>query len=136
MSTDRYTQMAKVRAAEHQRILAELKQLAVDIGRCERSIGAVMAELTAVNAKYTAERTTRQDVEYLTVLLDCAKRKLAWEKQMASLQKRAPAALESMARVLNDQNYPPADAVKVEMLASLQRVQEALQRLRVPDGAG
>jgi hypothetical protein len=130
MSNDRYNQMAGVRAAERRRLLLELKQLAADMGRCERTIQSVMAELTSVNTKYETPRTTRQDVEYLTILLDCARKKLAWEKQISSLQKRAPALLESMTRVLSDTDFPPTEEMKTEMLQSLQAVQMALERLQ------
>jgi len=133
MSADRYTQTAHVKAAERRRMLAELKQLAADIGRCQKTIASVMAELSSVNTKYQGERSTRQEVEYLTVLLACAKRKLAWEKQMASLQKRAPALLESMSRIMNDRDHPPTEELKAEMLHSLQLVQGALARLQVPE---
>src|SRR5665213_1656139 len=120
MSAERYIQLGHVRAAERQKILADLNQLAVDIERCEKTIGMVMTDLNSVNVKYQGPRATRQDVEYLTALLDCAKRKLAWEKQIASLQKRAPALLESMARVLNDPDHPPTEEMKAELLQSLQ----------------
>ena len=133
MSVDRYTQTAHVKAAERRRVLAELKQLAVDIGRSQETITAVMAELSATNAKFQGERSTRQEVEYLTVLLSCAKRKLAWEKQIASLQKRAPALLESMSRIMNDRDHPPTEELKTEMLQSLQSVQSALARLHAPE---
>jgi hypothetical protein len=133
MSADRYTEKAHVKAAERRRVLDELKHLAVDISRCQETITSVMAELSSVNAKYQGERSTRQEVEYLTVLLSCAKRKLAWEKQIASLQKRAPALLESMSRIMNDQDHPPTEQLKAEMLQSLQIVQGALARLQVPE---
>ena len=38
MSADHYTQTANIKAAERRRVLAELKQLAVDIGRCQETI--------------------------------------------------------------------------------------------------
>jgi hypothetical protein len=133
MSADRYIQTAHIKAAERRRVLAELKQLAVDIGRCRETITAVMAELNSVNAKYPGERSTREDVEYLTVILACAKRKLAWEKQIASLKKRAPAVLESMATIMNDRDHPPTEELKAEMLQSLQSVQAAMAQLHAPE---
>jgi hypothetical protein len=136
MSVDRYTQTARVKAVERRKLLAELKQLAVDIERCQETIASVMAELNSVNAKYQGERSTRQEVEYLTVLLACAKRKLVWEKQIASLQKRAPALLESMSNIMNDRDHPPTEELKAEMLHSLQSVQSAMERLHVPDTGG
>jgi hypothetical protein len=133
MSVDRYTQAAHVKAAERRRVLGELKDLAADIEHCQETIGSVMHELSAVNAKFQGERTTRQEVEYLTVLLACAKRKLAWEKQIASLKKRAPALLASMGRILNDRDHPPTEELKTDMLRSLQIVQAALERLQGHD---
>jgi hypothetical protein len=133
VSIDRHIQMARLKANERKGILAELNQLAVDIGRCERTITSVMSELGSVNEKYKGPRTTRDDVAYLTVLLDCAKRKLAWEKQIASMQKRAPVLLEGMTRVLNDPDFPPTADEKAEMLRSLQVVQGALARLQPPE---
>lgn len=127
---DRYTQRAQVKAAERRRVVAELEQLAADVGRCEQTIGELMAELNTVTAKYQGERTTRQEVEYLTVLLDCAKRKLAWEKQIASLQKRAPQLLERMASTMQDTEFPLTEEMKEQMLRSLQAVQAALARLQ------
>jgi hypothetical protein len=133
MSADRYIQTANIKAAERKRVIAELKQLAVDIGRCQETIASVMAELNLTNAKYQGERSTRQEVEYLTVLLACAKRKLAWEKQIASLQKRAPALLENMSGIMNDRDHPPTEELKAEMLHSLKIVQGAMERLHTLD---
>src|SRR5581483_1734957 len=128
---NRYTEKANIKAAERRRVLAEVNQLAVNIGRCERTIAAVLADLNVVNAKYQGTRNTREEVEFLKVLLDCAKRKLVWEKQISSLKKRAPALLESMTGILNDSDHPPTEELKSEMLHSLQLIQSALQRLQV-----
>jgi hypothetical protein len=129
-SVDRYTQKANIKAAERRRILAEVNQLATDIARCERTIGSVVTELNSVNAKYQGPRTTREEIEFLKVLLDCAKRKLAWEKQIASLKRRAPAVLDDMTKIMNDTDHPLTDELKTEMLQALQSVQGALQRLQ------
>ena len=130
MSVDRYTQKAHIKAAEGRRVIAEVNRLAADIGRCERTITSVAADLNSVNAKYQGTRNTRDEVEYLKVLLDCAKRKLAWEKQIVSLKKRAPALLESMSKVMNDSDHPPTDELKTQMLNALQSIQGALERLQ------
>jgi len=130
MPVDRYTQTANIKAAERRRLLGDLKQLAADIGRCQETITAVSSELKSANAKYQGERSTRQEVDYLTVLLSCAKRKLAWEKQIASLQKRAPVLLESLSNIMNDRNHPPSEELKAEMLDSLTKVQGAMERLQ------
>ncbi len=115
---------------EQRRILVELDGLAGDIDRCQRTIAAVNSELQAVNGKYQGERTTRQDVEYLTALLDCAKRKLAWEKQIASVQKRTPGVLERLQQQMNDQKNPPTPEMRLQMVQSLQALQAAMERLQ------
>ena len=115
---------------EQRRILVELDGLAGDIDRCQRTIAAVNSELQAVNGKYQGERTTRQDVEYLTALLDCAKRKLAWEKQIASVQKRTPGVLERLQQQMNDQKNPPTPEMRQQMVQSLQALQAAMERLQ------
>lgn len=130
MSLDRYTQKVNIKAAEHRKLLEELKQLAVSVERCMDTISGVMAELTAVNSKYQGQRTTRDEVDYLTVLLDCAKKKLAWEKQIGSLRKRSPVLLGELMKALNDKDFPPSEEMKAQMLNSLQAVQGALERLQ------
>jgi len=130
MSVNRYIETANIKAAERRRILAEVNQLAAGIGRCEQTIASVMADLNVINAKYQGTRNTREEVEFLKVLLDCAKRKLAWEKQIASLRKRAPALVKAMAGIMNDKDHPPSEELKAEMLHVLQQVQGALQRLQ------
>jgi len=113
-----------------QQVVAELNTLVKDIERSEKIIFDLQAELNAVNSKYPSPRTTRQDVAYLTDLLKCANKKLAWEKQIASMQKRTPATLQKMAQLLNDEKNPPADVVRVQMLQALQGVQAAMERLQ------
>ena len=131
-----YLQKAQIKAAEHRRLVAEFQELAVSVNRCQATITTLMTELNSANAKFQGQRSTAQEVEYLTILLACAKRKLAWEKQIASLQKRAPALLAEMTRTLNDKDFPPTDELKAEMMHSLQIVQAALERLQATsDGA-
>ena len=113
-----------------QQVVSELKTLVRDIERAEKTILDLQGELAAVNSGYPSPRTTRQDIGYLTDLLKCANKKLAWEKQIASMQKRTPGTLEKMALLLNDQKNPPADAMRVQMLQALQGVQAAMARLQ------
>ncbi len=113
-----------------QQVISELNVLVRDIERCEKTILDLQSELAAVNARYPSPRTTRQDIGYLTDLLKCANKKLAWEKQIASMQKRTPGTLERMAQLLNDPKNPPADDMRANMLQALQGVQLAMQRLQ------
>jgi hypothetical protein len=114
---------------QHQVVL-ELSAIVKDIERCEKTITELQRELAATNSKYPSPRTTRQDIAYLTDLLKCANKKLAWEKQLASLQKRTPATLEQMAVLLNDPKNPPTEPIRSDMLRALQGVQAAMERLQ------
>jgi predicted RNase H-like nuclease (RuvC/YqgF family) len=130
MQSIKELKIAEKSVVVQQQVVTELNTLVRDIERCEKTIMDLQADLGAVNAKYPSPRTTRQDVAYLTDLLKCANKKLAWEKQIASMQKRTPATLEKMAQLLNDPKNPPADAMRVEMLRALQGVQTAMARMQ------
>lgn len=116
--------------AKEQQLIRELNTISSDIDRSERTLTTLTNDLAAVNAKYQGQRTTRQDVEYLTGLLDCAKRKLAWEKQLASIQKRTPAVLERMALLVGNSQEAAAEPRRLELLQALQRVQASMERLQ------
>jgi predicted RNase H-like nuclease (RuvC/YqgF family) len=130
MTSIKDLKLAEKSIVRQQEVVSELNTLVRDIERCEKTIADLQSELAAVNSKYPTPRTTRQDIGYLTDLLKCANKKLAWEKQIASMQKRTPATLEKMAQLLNDPKNPPADAMRVEMLRALQGVQAAMARLQ------
>src|SRR5215471_1026631 len=112
--------------AREQQLIGELNAIADDVERCERTLSTLTSDLEAVNAKFQGPRTTRQDIEYLTDLLDCAKRKLAWEKQLASIQKRTPEALDRMAKLLGDSQNAPIEPGRMELLQALKRVQASM----------
>lgn len=130
MSTLKDLKLAEKSAALQKEVVRELNALVQDIQRCEKTISDLQGELAVVNSKYPSPRTTRQDIGYLTDLLKCANKKLAWEKQLASMQKRTPATLEKMAALLNDPKNPPPDEMRGEMLRALQAVQGAMERLQ------
>ena len=121
--------LAEKRALQQARVVSELKVLAKDIERCEQTIRDLRTDLEGVNSKHQGRRSTREDIAYLTELLECAKRKLAWEKQMASLQKRTPVILETMTRLMNDPQSVPSEGTRSEMLRALQDIQAAMERL-------
>jgi hypothetical protein len=91
---------------------------------------ALQTELEQVNRKHAERKSTREDIAYLTDLLRCANKKLAWEKQIASLQKRTPDLLLRMTAVLNDEKNPPTDEIRASMLSALHGVQAAMERLQ------
>jgi len=116
--------------AQQQRAVAELNLVARDIERCEKTIGELQKELQSINSKYQGPRTTREDIAYLEDLLKCANKKLTWEKHIASLQKRTPALLEEVVKVVNDPNAAPDPETRANVLKSLQAVQGAMERLQ------
>ncbi|MBA4146509.1 MAG: hypothetical protein H0X66_00220 [Verrucomicrobia bacterium] len=119
------------KAAAHQRqVITDLNALVKDIERCEASITDLQTELERVNATHKDRKTTRDDIAYLEDLLKCANKKLTWEKHMASLQKRTPAILETMTKLINDPQAPPDDQTRAQMLLGLQAIQSAMERLQ------
>lgn len=129
MSSIKEYKLAEKRAAEQREVVSELNVLVRDIERCEKTITDLKTELLEVNEQHKQRNSTREDIAYLEDLLRCAKKKLAWEKQMESLQKRTPAILERMSALINDPKLPPDDSTRAAMLQSLQAVQAAMERL-------
>jgi hypothetical protein len=130
MSAEKQLRDSQRAAQKHVQLIAELQELVEDITRCEKTISALQIELNETNKKFSGPRNTKQDVEFLTVLLDCAKRKLAWEKQISSLQKRTPELLERMSSFLNDPVNPPSNETRLQILEALQAVQATMERLQ------
>ncbi|RYD62038.1 MAG: hypothetical protein EOP84_35005 [Verrucomicrobiaceae bacterium] len=121
--------MAQKSALLQREVLEELDSLVKSIDRSEKMITELKAEMEEVNAKHQERKTTRDDIAYLEDLLACAKKKLAWEKLLESLQKRTPILLQKVSQVINDPQNPPADQVRGSILQSLQGVQAAMERL-------
>ena len=117
-------------AGQQLQVIQELETLVKDIERAENTITTLKTELEAVNVKHQGRKTTREDIAYLTDLLKCANRKLAWEKQIASLQKRTPAIMDRMEKLINDPSAPGDNAARQAMLTGLQKVQVAMERLQ------
>ena len=94
-----------------------------------KTVGELQIELAAANAEYPSPRSTRQDIDYLTVLLRLANKKLVWEKNVGSLQKRTPVLLERMTALMDDPKNPPTEQTRAEIVRVLQGVQSAVERL-------
>ncbi|MDB6030867.1 MAG: Inhibitor of kappaB kinase gamma-like protein [Verrucomicrobiales bacterium] len=115
--------------AEQLKVVEELNKLVKDIEHCERAIGELKTELEAVNARFPTRNTTRDEIDYLNGLLKVANKKLVWEKNMASLQKRTPDILSRVSQLANDPKAPLDDQAKASLMPSLQAVQAAMERL-------
>jgi phosphoglycerate-specific signal transduction histidine kinase len=134
MSSSKY-KLAEKAAALQQKMVGELTGLVKTIERCEKTITELKTELEGVQAKYQTRKTTQQEIAYLTDLLKCANKKLGWEKQLASLQKRTPAILEQLTTLMNDPANPPTEEMREAMLRALQAVKVAIERLeRIKEG--
>ena len=117
-------------AAQQQRVIGELNGIVKDIERCEQTISTLQKELLEINLRHQNRKTTRDDIAYLEDLLKCANKKLVWEKNIASLQKRTPLVLENVVKLMNDRQLPPDEQLRGQMLQSLQAVQGAMERLQ------
>jgi hypothetical protein len=130
MSSAKDLKLEQKAAAQQLTLLGELNLLVKDIERVEKTITLLQGELGGINSRYQGPRTTREDISYLTALLDCAKKKLAWEKQISSLQKRTPQLLENMMQMLQDPRNPPSEEIRAKLLAGLQAIQASMERLQ------
>ena len=130
MSSLKQLKLEEKTAAQYRQVILELNAIVKDIERSEKLILGLNKDLEVVNARYRGPRTTRDDVAYLTSLLECAKRKLAWEKQINSLQKRTPSLIEKMAAIMNDPKGPPPSDVQEQMMNALRLIQAAMERLQ------
>jgi hypothetical protein len=101
-----------------------------DIERCETTINALKIELEGVNSRHSKRGSTQEDIDYLEDLLKCAKKKLVWEKQMASLQKRTPLLMQEVEKLVNHPQSHPNDETQSKLMQSLQAVQGAMQRMQ------
>jgi hypothetical protein len=129
MSSIKQLKVEQRNASRQQEVILELNAMAKDIERSEKTVSALNSELQVVNSKYQGPRDTRQDIAYLTGLLECAKKKLAWEKQIASLQKRTPALMEKITGVMNDPSGAPPQELCEQMHRALSLIQSAMKRL-------
>jgi chromosome segregation ATPase len=121
--------LAEKAALEQRQVVVEIEALVGSIERCEKTISELKVELEQVNDKHKGRRTTQEDIAYLTDLLKCANKKLGWEKQMASLQKKTPALLERMSALIDDPANPPTNEVRAAMLHGLEAVRSAMEKL-------
>jgi hypothetical protein len=129
VSLGKQYKLAEKAVLQQRQVVEELEALVNSIDRCEKTITELKNELEAVQAKYQTRRTTQEEIAYLTDLLKCAHKKLSWEKQIASLQKKTPAILDDVTRVINDPKNPPTDDMRASMLRALHLVQGSMQRL-------
>jgi hypothetical protein len=129
MATPKELKEAERIAQQQRAMVGELQTLAADIDRCERTIVSLKEELEAVNARHAGRQSTQEDINYLEDLLACAKRKLVWEKQMASVQKRTPELMKRIEELVNHPQSSPDEQMRTGMMEALNSVQASMKRL-------
>ena len=115
--------------AHHEAAVKDLEGLLKGIERSEQLLTSLRVEMDEVNGKYPAQRNTQQDVDFLTDLLACAKKKLQLERQIQALKKRVPAVLENVSNFIADSKSPPSPEMQAQLLEMLRNVQAAIERL-------
>ena len=131
MSSGKNQRLARKTALLQQAVLHELESLVKTIERGETLLAELKEDTTVMNAKHQHRQTTRDDIAYLEDLLKCARKKLAWEKQMENVAKRTPVVLAQVSSVMNDTKYPPDDQSRARVVDLLQSVQMAMTRLEI-----
>jgi hypothetical protein len=129
MTPGRSRRLARESSLLQKEVVDELTAVARSIEKAEEMIVALKEQMDSVNQAHANRTTTSDDIAYLEDLLRCARKKLAWEKQMASLAKRIPVVLTKVQAVMNDQTNPPPDETRVAVAGLLQSVQQAMTRL-------
>jgi hypothetical protein len=130
MATSKEIKLEQKVASQQREIILELQALVKDIERCEQSTQTLKAELESVNLRHANRQTTQDDIHYLEDLLKCARKKLVWEKQMASLQKRTPDLMSRVETVVNHPQSNPDESTRNTLLESLKNVQTSMHRLQ------
>src|ERR1051325_2533896 len=129
MTSSRHFKLREKSLARQLEVIKELDRLGKDIERCERTIGELKTELDEGKAKFRTRGSTREEIDYVTALLKVANKKLVWEKNMSSLQKRTPDIMGRVSQLVNDPKSPLDDQEKASLVPSLNAVQAAMQRL-------
>lgn len=129
MSTSRQIKLEQRVSGQQRGLVGELQALAKDIERCEKTVNTLRSELETVNARHSNRSTTQDDIAYLEDLLACARKKLVWEKQIASLQKRTPDLMARVETLVNHPQSNPDEETRNALMGSLQEVQGAMKRL-------
>ena len=129
MSTSRQIRSEQRVTQQQKGLVGELQALVKDIERCEKTVQALKTELEGVNERHANRSTTQDDIAYLEDLLGCARKKLVWEKQIASLQKRTPELMQRVEAVVNHPNSNPDEETRNALMSSLTQVQASMKRL-------
>src|ERR1700761_4708079 len=129
MATNRAKKLLRKSSVLQVEMLEELQSLVKSIERGETLLAELKSDTEEMNAKHQHRRSTREDIAYLEDLLKCAKKKLAWEKQMETLATRTPEVLAKVSSAMNSTANPPGDEVRTSVLTLLQSVQAAMARL-------
>lgn len=129
MTPGKARQLARRSAQRQKEVLEELHSLAKAITKAETLVVELKLQMEAANTEHQDRQTTAEDIAYLEALLRCARKKLSWETQMASVSKRIPEVLALVTEVMNDSANPPSEENRAVVVGLLQTVQDSMKRL-------
>ena len=129
MKTTKQLKIAEKVNNQQRDLIGELQALVKDIERCETTAVQLKEDLLEVNQKHANRQGTMDDIHYLEDLLACAKRKLIWEKHMASLQKRTPELMERVVELVNHPESSPDEETRDALMQSLHNVKGSMEKL-------
>src|SRR5688500_15864774 len=129
MSTSRQIKEEQRVTGQQKGLVGELQALANDIERCDKTVQSLKTELQSINERHANRTTTQHDIAYLEDLLACARKKLVWEKQITSLQKRTPELMQRVEALVNHPNSNPDEETRTALMTSLTQVQASMTRL-------
>jgi len=129
MSTSRQIKVEQRVSGQQKGLVGELQALVKDLERAETTVSSLKTELGGVNERHANRTTTQHDIAYLEDLLACARKKLVWEKQIASLQKRTPELMQRVESLVNHPQSNPDQETQDALMASIKEVQAAMNRL-------
>lgn len=129
MSTSRQIKEEQRVTAQQKGLVGELQALVNDIDRCDKTVQSLKAELQSINERHAGRTTTQHDIAYLEDLLACARKKLVWEKQIMSLQKRTPELMQRVEVLVNHPSSNPDEETRNALMSSLTQVQGSMKRL-------
>ena len=129
MSTARQIKTEQRVSGQQKGLVGELQALVKDLERAEKTVNSLKSELGSVAERHANRTTTQHEIAYLEDILACFRKKLVWEKQIASLQKRTPELMQRVEALVNHPQSNPDQETQDALMTSIKEVQAAMNRL-------
>ena len=129
MSTARQIKTEQRVSGQQKGLVGELQALVKDLERAEKTVNSLKSELGSVAERHANRTTTQHEIAYLEDILACFRKKLVWEKQIASLQKRTPELMQRVEALVNHPQSNPDQETQDALMKSVLEVQASVKRL-------